>query len=61
MFKNNEIVNIFGRWDQVFYFQSAFGAILIADVTATILVANDFAEEEQNFVKLTEGMTEVSE
>ena len=36
-------------------------ALLIASATATTLVANDFAEEEQNFVKLAEGMTEVAE
>ena len=36
-------------------------ALLIASATATSLVANDFAEEEQNFVKLAEGMTEVAE
>ena len=34
--------------------------MLIAGATATSHVANDFAEDEQNFVKLTEGMTEVS-
>jgi thiamine pyrophosphate-dependent acetolactate synthase large subunit-like protein len=36
-------------------------ALLLASATATSLVANDFAEEEQNFVKLAEGMTEVAE
>ena len=34
--------------------------MLIAGATPTSHVANDFAEDEQNFVKLTEGMTEVS-
>jgi hypothetical protein len=36
-------------------------ALLIASATATTLVANDFAEGEQNFVKLAEGLTEVAE
>jgi hypothetical protein len=36
-------------------------ALLIASATATTLVANDFTEEEQTFVKLAEGMTEVAE
>ncbi len=36
-------------------------ALLLASATATSLVANDFAEEEQNLVKLAEGMTEVAE
>ena len=36
-------------------------ALLIASATATSLNANDFTEEEQNYVKLTEGMTEVAE
>jgi phosphatidylserine decarboxylase precursor len=39
VFKNNERVNIFGRWDQGFYFESAVGATNVGSVKL------DFDEE----------------